>query len=379
MICVQNKQDCCGCAACVQVCPVGCISMVEDNEGFGYPLVDSVKCIHCGRCDAICPIKNWVHEALIPDSVLAVKAKDREVKRCSSSGGVFPLFAEYILNKGGVVFGAAFDERWDVAHRCIEDLADLRLLRGSKYVQSDCGFTFKQAKMFLNQGRQVLYTGTPCQIAGLKSFLGKDYDNLWTMDFVCHGVPSPGVWRQYLDEILVHGGYGRDAIEAISFRDKRNGWKNSIIIIRGQHKEFLAEDKVKNVFLRGFLRNLYLRPSCYDCHFRHLTSGSDVTVGDFWGIDGCCPDFYDDMGVSAVLANTQKGQAFFCDIEVRVFARRVSYVDFQKGNSAVEKSPIFTDKRLTFFRSLGTIESRVVALTKVPRLKKLYRYILSKI
>lgn len=378
MIHINNKQECCGCTACVQVCPVGCISLVEDYEGFNYPTVSEEDCLHCGKCDAVCPISNN-KDASIPDQVLAVKAKDDEVRKCSSSGGVFSVFAEHILGMGGVVFGAAFDEKWNVVHRYIDKAEDMSLLRGSKYVQSDCVFSFKQVEAFLRQGRQILFTGTPCQIAGLKSFLGRDYDNLWTMDFVCHGVPSPGVWRQYLKETLAKKGYGRDDIESIFFRDKRKGWKNSIIIIKGKQDDFLVEEKNQNAFLRGFLRNLYLRPSCHDCRFRGLRSGSDVTVADFWGVEDCCPDFDDDMGVSAVLLNTKKGKCFFEEVSPRFLHRNVFYSDFKERNSAVEKSPVLSNKRLLFFSGQGTVESKVVKLTKVSRVKQLYRYLLSKI
>ena len=248
MIEIRDKKNCCGCAACVQKCPKHCVSLKEDEEGFLYPVVNVDKCIDCGLCEKVCPVLNQdkKHE---PIGVYAAKNKNDETRKNSSSGGVFTLLAENVIKRGGVVFGARFDERWEVVHDYVEDKEGISKFRGSKYVQSTIGDNYLKAEQFLKAGRKVLFSGTPCQIAGLKHFLRKDYDNLLTVDFICHGAPSPGVFRTFLrDEMhkaarqgggkntvslpcipLVTEKDGLDCkdveIKSINFRDKRNGWK----------------------------------------------------------------------------------------------------------------------------------------------------------
>lgn len=199
MIHITDKRDCCGCNSCVQRCPKSCIRMREDDEGFLYPEVDESVCIDCGLCEKVCPVIHQARENR-PIVVCAAKNKSEEIRYQSSSGGVFTALANEIIREGGVVFGAGFDENWEVKHDCTETVEGLSAFRGSKYVQSRIGDSFKKAEQFLKIGRTVLFSGTPCQIAGLKRFLRKEYDNLLTVDFICHGVPSPGVWREYLKE-----------------------------------------------------------------------------------------------------------------------------------------------------------------------------------
>lgn len=200
MIHIIDKSKCCGCNACVQRCPKQCIAMQVDEEGFLYPVVDQSVCIDCGLCEKVCPVIN-LNEPRQPLQVLAAKNRNEEQRLRSSSGGIFILLAEHIIKQGGVVFGARFDKNWEVEHAYAETLEELEPLMRSKYVQSRIGNTYKEAEQFLKQGRQVLFVGTPCLIAGLKKFLRKEYENLLAVDFICHGVPSPGVWRRYLEEI----------------------------------------------------------------------------------------------------------------------------------------------------------------------------------
>lgn len=199
MIRIYNKHDCCGCNSCVQRCPKSSITMREDEEGFLYPDVDESTCIDCGLCETVCPV---IHQSTVrkPIAVCAAKNKDEKIRLSSSSGGAFTALAESVIDEDGVVFGAKFDEDWSVVHDYMETREGLAAFRGSKYVQSRIGDSFKKAEQFLKAGRKVLFSGTPCQIAGLKRFLRKEYDNLLTVDFICHGVPSPGVWREYLKE-----------------------------------------------------------------------------------------------------------------------------------------------------------------------------------
>ena len=243
MIQIKDKSVCCGCSACVQICPKQCISLKEDKEGFLYPTVNHAFCVECGKCEKVCPELHpfEVHEPL---KVYAAKHQDDAVRKVSSSGGIFTLLADMVIDEGGVVFGACFDSDWSVVHDFTETHEGLQAFRGSKYLQSRIGNTYRQAEVFLKAGRKVLFTGTPCQIAGLKKYLHKDYENLLAVDFVCHGVPSPLVWKKYLEEIiacqceknsvLLHSNpfisergsmAGIRKIDAISFRNKNLGWK----------------------------------------------------------------------------------------------------------------------------------------------------------
>lgn len=217
MISIKDKKACCGCGACVQRCPKQCITLHEDSEGFLYPVADASVCINCGLCEKVCPVINQ-HTAHEPLQTFAAKNPNEAVRAASSSGGVFTMLAERVIKSGGVVFGAAFDQQWKVVHTCATTIGGLQKFRGSKYLQSQTNNTFKEAEAYLKQGRQVLYSGTPCQVAGLKRYLRKDYDNLLTLDFICHGVPSPGVFRTYL----------RDEINRHSAR--QGGGKNSVLL-----------------------------------------------------------------------------------------------------------------------------------------------------
>ena len=335
MIKIQNKQDCCGCAACVQRCPKHCISMKEDNEGFLYPVVDESICIDCGLCEKVCPINN--HPEKLPvKEVLAVKNRNEAERMASSSGGAFIALAKKTIEKGGVVFGAVFDENWEVMHTYAETLNEVKPMMGSKYLQSRIGNSFRDVEKFLKEGREVLFTGTPCQVTGLHNYLRKDYPNLLSVDFLCHGVPSPGVWRKYLDEefhlsarraaagkntVLSSSLKSVPVITGIEFRDKTlNGWKKYSFVVRGQsaskadkNSVLLSDIHKVNPYMRGFLSNVYLRPSCYQCKCKNGVSLSDLTIADFWGIDQLMPDFDDDKGVGLVLLNTNRGvRAFDC-------------------------------------------------------------------
>jgi len=326
MIEIKDNKDCCGCAACVQICPKECISLIEDGEGFLYPHVDRNGCIGCGLCERVCPFIN-AGEAREPLRCYAAKNKDERVRMESSSGGVFTLLAESIIDEGGVVFGARFDDEWEVVHDFTETKAGLAAFRGSKYVQSRIGNTFRQAESFLKEDRKVLFSGTPCQIKGLKQYLRRDYDNLLAVDFICHGVPSPGVWRQYLDETFSkpdrREGRGKNTvlsspkaipvITGISFRDKKLGWKKYSFVVRGKsagqadkNSVLLSDMHQNNAFMKAFLSDLILRPSCYGCRAKGGRSGSDITIADFWGIQNIMPDFDDDKGVSLILCYSNK-------------------------------------------------------------------------
>ncbi len=316
MIRILNKVYCCGCESCVQKCPTKCISFDEDNEGFCYPIVAKAKCINCGLCEKVCPV---IHqsEPRSPISIHAAKNLNLQTRKISSSGGVFTLLAEQILQKGGVVFGAKFNSDWEVEHGYTESLEGLAAFRGSKYIQSRIGNSFKQVEHFLNEGREVLFSGVSCQTAGLRSFLGKDYNNLISVDILCHSVPSPKVWRRYLNEIISSNKiYDKSLISSISFKDKRMGWKNPSFTLTSKTGETISEIHRDNYFMRGFLNSLYNRPSCCICPARSLKNKSDITIADFWGIERILPKFEDNEGVSLIIISTTKGVNFYRKLNI---------------------------------------------------------------
>ena len=228
MIPITDKRNCCGCTACSQVCPKHCITMQMDSEGFKYPHVDTSLCVECGLCEKVCPYLNKYPIPIKKPASFACKTKNDELREKSSSGGLFTVLAAKVIQEGGVVFGAKFDAEWNVVHGYSETEEGLAAFRGSKYVQSDLGNCFTEVKNFLKSERQVLFTGTPCQVAGLNHFLQKKYDNLITVDFVCHCVPSPLVWKKYLEELC-----GDTTIKSVSFRDKSEGWARYGLAVTG--------------------------------------------------------------------------------------------------------------------------------------------------
>lgn len=383
MIEIRNKRDCCGCNACVQKCPQQCIGQSEDAEGFIYPQVDKARCVGCGLCEKVCPVINQNPKSK-PLKVMAGRNGNEEIRMVSSSGGAFTLLAGEIIGRGGVVFGARFDENWNVVHSYTECTDGLAAFRGSKYVQSRIGETFSQAEKFLKQGREVLFTGTPCQIAGLRRFLGKEYDNLLSMDIVYHGVPSPGVWKEYLKQTTQNlSPIGR--IVGINFRDKRTGWKeySFSLHISSPDKEVLHTEKFyRNKYMRGFLANLYLRPSCHQCPSKSGKSGADITLADFWGIEHIAPRLDDDKGTGLILVNTVKGKRIYDKLPI--ISEEIIYGQALKGNHSIEISAPVPPQRECFFENLGKEDfSRLVnRLTKVPltiRLRRAARRLIKKL
>lgn len=364
MITITDKSQCCGCSACAQRCPKQCISMQMDNEGFLYPQVDSSKCIDCHLCEKVCPVINQ-YDARTPLNVYAAKNYDDEVRHQSSSGGIFTLLAEQTIKDDGVVFGACWDKEWDVKHDYIDNISDLQKFRSSRYLQSVIGDNYLKAEQFLKTGRKVMFTGTPCQIAGLKHFLRKEYDNLLAVEVICHSVPSSGVWQQYLTTRLHTLKWEKSDIRNISFRDKKTGWKTYSFVIENENGNILTELSSKNAFMRGFLADLYTRPSCHACPAKQLRSGSDITLGDFWGIESLMPEIDDDKGVSAIIVNSDKGKQVLHNIDVEL--HEVQYSELTKRNPALVKSFPITSKRTEFFKEDGfTFEEKVKRLAKKP-------------
>lgn len=303
------KNHCCGCGSCNLACPVNAITMEEDDEGFAYPVVDHEKCIDCGRCVKKCPVLQDQPSNRVVNTCFATKANE-DILKVSSSGGFFTQAAQYAFEKGGIVFGAGYTSPDCVMQQSAESMEELDKLRRSKYVQSATGDSYRQAEQCLKEGRFVLYTGCPCQVAGLYAYLGKDYDNLMTVDLICHGVPSPGLFRRYLKE-----DYPNDEIKEVNFRDKSAfGWSTHMNIYMEDghvHRDVCSHDS----WYRMFLPCLAQRPFCSNCKFTRLPRVADVSIGDWWGIDKFDAKLSDGKGVSLVLVNNEKGQKLFDELK----------------------------------------------------------------
>lgn len=345
MITISDKQQCCGCGACVQKCPKRCISLKEDNEGFLYPHADATTCIDCGICENVCPVLN-PEGPRKPLQVLAAINKDEKIRMESSSGGIFTLLAEKVINEGGVVFGARFDDEWQVTLDYTETIEGLAAFRGSKYVQARTSEAYKQCERFLKNGRKVLFSGTPCQISGLKHFLHKEYDNLIAVDFVCHGVPSPTVWRKYLQEINASN------IKSINFREKhgRNlSWRKFGLVIKVNDGFISSKSLMEDTYLRGFLGDLYLRPSCHECPAKAGKSGSNITIADYWGVHATLPKWDDNKGVSLLIINNGKGASFLKIIRSLLDYEEIGLEDIRTANESYFKSPKMPKASIKFW------------------------------
>ena len=361
MIQITNKIDCCGCSACAMKCPKHCITMQADNEGFLYPVVNEADCIDCGLCEKVCH-ELHPYEERKPLNVYAAINKDEEIRLKSSSGGIFYLLAEKTISEGGVVFGARFDEDWQVVIDYAETMEGIKPFMGSKYVQARTATAFKETEAFLKQGRKVLFSGSPCQIAGLHHYLRKEYDNLITVDFVCHGVPSPKVWQRYLDEVVTSG---KRAINDVKFRNKSNGWKKFNFVLSYNQDEkthSLCSWHQQNHYMRAFLSDMILRPSCHECRAKQGRSHSDITIADFWGIHIEMPEMDDDKGTGLVLVNTDKGRQALDWSKVTKKESSVEVASkYNGGLSSITKPH---PKRAEFFAALDVSPSVIDLIDK---------------
>ena len=272
-----DEINCCGCNACVQICPKQCIHLTENSEGFLYPKIDQDACIECNLCNKACPIHATEENLPKPIKALAFQHTNNEILLNSSSGGAFNAIAQEIIRSGGIVFGAKFNKSWSVEHSFTNNPNEIKLFQGSKYVQSEIRDMFKEAERFLKSGKYVLFSGTPCQIEGLFSFLRKDYENLYTINVSCHGVPSPLIWREYLKENIKDS----KTIKNVEFRNKRISWYKFRLLIESKNKT-IDDIHYDNPYLLGFLYNLYLRESCYNCIYKKKIFKSDFTLADYW-------------------------------------------------------------------------------------------------
>ena len=352
-----NRADCNGCEACANICPLNAIEMCRDEEGFAYPKINAEICNQCGKCDEICPALNFTKTfpAELPKAFVAINT-DESARRHSSSGGAFSALSEIILRGGGIVFGAAFDKKFHVVHTCARNLDELKNLRGSKYVQSQIGDVYKQVKEAL-QSTSVLFSGTPCQCAGLKNFLGDEPENLLTVDIICHGVPSPEIWESYIGTL----GYAHEVTD-VNFGSKRLGWKISYLEInfsdQGHYMKQINKDPYGNAFLSG----LSERPSCHSCKFKFPSVQSDLTLGDAFGVQYFAPEMFDDKGTSLVIVHTEKGKKFFEQTALKT--QEVELIDLVLKNPRFITSSVADERRKKFFSEIAKYKHKLGLLQK---------------
>lgn len=332
MVDIGNK--CCGCGNCAIVCPKHCIEMRPNSRGFLFPAIDHESCIHCGKCENSCPVLNTESEDAEDTAFFAAINQNKAERVASSSGGFFPVLAEYVLDMGGVVFGAAFDEgAHHLHHIIIKTKEELISQRGSKYIQSDLEKSFSTAESLLKAEQTVLFTGTPCQIAALYSYLGCSYPKLITMDVICHGVASPMLWSKYTEELEVRY---KSKMRNAAFRDKKYGWRAYSMCISFQNGKTYRQFFKQDPFGKAFLSNLMLRPSCFECSFKTIQRPSDFTAGDFWGNGKLMPD--DDYGISLILIHSEQGKRIWKEIGKCFEFKELSKERAVKGNTSLYES-----------------------------------------
>lgn len=361
--------------------------MQPNMEGFLAPVIAQDDCIQCGLCDKTCPLNKQLKASSVVNAY-ACHSNDEENRLNSSSGGLFFHLGLYVLGLNGVVFGARFDKDWNVCMDYTEDIEGLKSFRGSKYVQADTKQSYQQVKSFLKDGRFVLYSGTPCQIAGLKSYLRKQYDNLICVDFICHGVPSPLIWKKYLYE-MTHDKMRiqkSEDITNIEFRNKSHGWKKIFFSIyyrtlSGSIKQYLKY-AFRDDYMRLFLFDFSLRESCYDCQFKEGKSGSDLTIADFWSIENVFPEMDDNRGISSIIVHTAKGNECFDAISGDITYKKVDIEIIKRYNAAYTKSAKMPEGRYDMFSEVHALSIKQLSFkytyNKIGRIKRLIRNLIEK-
>ncbi len=368
---LATRSHCTGCAACVNACPCGAIRMEPDGEGFSYPRIDPTHCISCRACERACPANAVTPPERGPEAYYGY-ACDALTCRGSSSGGVFSVLAAEILRQGGVVYGAGYDDTFRVCHRRIDRAEDLHQLRTSKYVQSDIGKTFCETRELLKQEVPVLFSGTPCQIAALRQFLGREYEKLYTQDIVCHGVPSPEVWQQYLKEC-----HGSRQPAFVSFRDKTLGWNDFSMRINYADGTSYRELATKDPYERAFLANLTLRPSCYQCQYKTVSRVSDLTLADYWGVELVHPELKEQQGVSLVLIHSEKGRELWNAAQSKLVSGPTDGERAIRMNHAATHSVPWHRNRELFFERIGNepLAGLVERCLREPTGRRIYRFV----
>lgn len=338
---IRDLSKCCGCGACEQICPKHCITMISDEEGFWYPKIDIGSCIECRKCEQVCPFLDTKKQGSLKETYAAVY-RNEEIRFHSSSGGLFSAISEVIEEKEGVIYGAYFsDDFKSVLH----GKNSVKKLRTSKYVQSLMGNTYVEAENDLKQGKQVLFTGTPCQIAGLKQYLKVEYDNLLCIDVICHGVPSPRIWKKYL---TAEEERNNAKTKYVNFRHKKLGGQQFKVNVKNE--SFEVYDSIEdNPYMNLFLKNYSLRPSCYQCVIKENGSFADLTLGDLWGIEKIASEMNDGRGISLVIIHTKRGEKWFEMTRKNLNVKKVDYDTAIQFNTPFFKSVTAPKDREAFF------------------------------
>lgn len=368
-----NKKDCNGCGVCTLVCPKKCIHMKEDEEGFFYPVIDEKECIHCNRCKNICSNYNLNEE--LGKAYMAINTSEVERKN-SASGGMFILLAKYVINHGGVVSGVKYDENLVAKHDFAETIEQCKDFMGSKYTRSKIDGIYPKVKEILEGNRYVLFTGTPCQIAGLKTYLQRDYEKLITCEIICHANPSPKVFEKYKKQLEK---IKNKKIINIAFRSKENGWKNSIPIIEYED----GEKEEESSFYDAFVAELFNRPSCHACEFSSIKRNSDFTIGDFWGIESIEPTWNDNKGISLLIVSTKKAEKILLEMKPYMKLKEVNIEEAFSYNH--NQNEPMNKNRKKFFRKIDKEEDIIKYMKKyikgnlIIRIKGKVKRILNKI
>lgn len=348
----MNRNNCCGCGVCYNVCPTNAIEKEVDGEGFVYPYINETKCIKCGLCDSKCPCQKKLDKGIQLNEVYACKNRDDDLRRISTSGGFFLAIAKYIIEKNGLVCAVGYDTRLKVVHKMADKLEDVKKFTGSKYVQSDLCELYEKLKKKLEENNIVLFVGTPCQVYALKCYLGEEYEKLITIDIICMGVGSPKIWESYINKLNKHR-----TVKNFIFKDKDKGWYNYNIKI--EYDEGICKmNPNKNIYMKGYLSRVFLRPYCYKCKFKGVERVSDITISDCWGINKMIPSMDDNKGVSAIYIHSEKGKEYLKKIKDQLIIRPLDLQEVIKYNKhiieAAEK-PAGRERFFDLMRRYGEI------------------------
>ena len=365
---ILQKDECCGCTACMSCCPTQAIEMCPDCEGFLYPKIDANKCIDCGKCLKVCKDVRYYDEH---QKVFACWSKDDALRAKSSSGGVFSLLAEYILLQGGDVCAVGYsDDYTECLHKIISSIDDLDDLRRAKFVQSKKHDVFSKLKSILIQGKRVLFCGTPCEVGGLRQFLGKDYSNLITCDIICGCVSSPGVYKKYID--FISQKYNSKVI-SVNFKDKRAGWRGKAIAVKFENGEEYLNSILDDDYTVSFHSRYNIRPSCFNCKYRNLQRGSDFTLGDFWAIEKYKPEYDDNKGTSFVLTNTSRAESVLRKLDMNIHVMDINYEEYvTKFNWCMHRNPtgMSDEKREIFYKDVNSLPFDQMAMKDLEQIRK---------